>query len=67
MPASSPPRDESDRPEDSPIAWFGEMLLAIERRDFRRATEAQLELSRLGWSVNPRKPRQTADGRGVGR
>lgn len=73
MPASSPPRDERDRPEDSPIAWFGEMLLAIERRDFRRATEAQHQLRRLGWSVlqsksrpRPYTGRHEADGRGGG-
>lgn len=60
---------EPFRPEESPIAWFGEMLLAIDRGDFRRATEAQRELSRLGWDVarrNPRrKPCHEADGQGV--
>jgi hypothetical protein len=50
------PPDEF-RPEDSPIAWFGEMVLASDRGDFRRAYEAQAELGRLGWRVDRRKPR----------
>jgi hypothetical protein len=51
-----------DRFQDSPIAWFGEMLLAIDRGDFHRASEAQRQLSRLGWSVLRRKPRRAAGG-----
>lgn len=42
---------QSDRPEDSPLAWFAPMAVAIERGDFRRATESRAELRRLGWSV----------------
>lgn len=74
MSKSGPPRTEGDRPEDSPIAWFGEMVLAIEGRDFRRATQAQRQLSRLGWSVTQRRPRtrppgggHDSNGRGVDR
>lgn len=59
-PRRNPPRD--DRPEDSPVAWFAAMALAIERGDFRRATEAQRELRRLGWSVMQTRPRR---GKGV--
>jgi len=43
------------RPEESPIAWFGEMLLAIDRGDWSRAAKAQRELNRLGWSVDRRR------------
>jgi hypothetical protein len=58
MPSTRPPDDF--RPEDSPIAWFGEMLLAIDRGNYHRASEAQGELARLGWRVDRRRPRQTA-------
>jgi hypothetical protein len=53
---------EAERFEDSPIAWFGELILAKDRGDFRRATEAQNELSRLGWSVKFRKARPSKGG-----
>jgi hypothetical protein len=53
---------ELTRPEESPIAWFGEMLLAADRGDFQRAAEAQRELTRLGWIVNFRKPRADRKG-----
>jgi hypothetical protein len=56
------PRDF--RPEESPIAWFGEMLLAIDRGDFQRAAESQRQLDRLGWRIGrkriPPAPRQKA-------
>ena len=39
MPRTRPPDDF--RPEDSPIAWFGEMLLAIDRGDWPRASLAR--------------------------
>lgn len=48
------------RPEDSPIAWFGELLLAIDRRDFSKASRAHRNLARLGFMVEhvePRTPR----------
>lgn len=54
--SQQPPKAE--RFEDSPIAWFGEMFLAKDRGDFRRAARAQSELARLGWVVNYRHPRQ---------
>jgi hypothetical protein len=64
MSRSKPP--DSFRPEESPIAWFGEMLIAIDRGDFERAAESQRELDRLGWRVTRKKnrstPRQTARG-----
>jgi hypothetical protein len=62
MPRSRPPKETASRPEDSPIAWFGEMLLALDRGDYRRATESQDQLSRLGWSVRRREPRRTQKG-----
>ena len=43
--------------EDNPIFWFGEMLLGLDRGDFRRASDAQGELARLGWRID-RKPRR---------
>lgn len=70
MPTRREPPAPDFRPEDSPIAWFGELLLAVDRGDFNRATESQRELSRLGWNVAPRKPpkpRQAAAGEGGGR
>ena len=47
------------RPEDSPIAWFGEMLIAIERGEFDRAAESQRQLDRLGWRVTRKTNRLT--------
>jgi hypothetical protein len=58
MPSTRPSDDF--RPEDSPIAWFGEMILAVERGDFDRAAESQRQLSRLGWRVDRHKSQQTA-------
>jgi hypothetical protein len=43
--------DARERPEDSPIAWFGELLLAIDRGEYSRASQAQAQLRRLGWRV----------------
>jgi hypothetical protein len=52
------------RPDESPIAWFGEMFLAIDRGDFVCAAESQRELDRLGWRVTRKRsrlaPHQTA-------
>ena len=62
MPQVRPPENTSDRYEDSPIAWFGEMILAWERRDIDRAAEAKRQLTRLGWSVQYRKPRPGREG-----
>ena len=45
------------RPEESPIAWFMEMLLAADRGDFERAAESQRQLDRLGWRVDRKKRR----------
>lgn len=67
MPHADPSAATPDRYEDSPIAWFGEMLMAWERGDIDRAAEAKRQLARLGWSVQYRKPRPKADGRGVDR
>jgi len=54
----SAPEQAPARPEDSPIAWFGELLLAIERGAYGRASEAQGELARLGWAVTRCQQRQ---------
>jgi hypothetical protein len=59
--AATRPREFA--PEDSPIAWFGELVLSIERGDFGRAAESQRQLERLGWRVDRRKRRQRASGR----
>jgi hypothetical protein len=58
MSRQKPPDDF--RPEESPIAWFGEMLIAIDRGDFDRAAESQRQLDRLGWRVNRKRTRQDA-------
>ena len=66
MPSTKPP---NFRPEESPIAWFGEMLLAVDRGDWSRAAEAQRELNRLGWNVSrlkAHKSRHKAAGQGGG-
>jgi hypothetical protein len=49
------------RPEDSPIAWFGELLVAVDRGDFARAAKSQRELSRLGWRVRRQRSPRTLD------
>src|SRR5262245_11465439 len=56
MSKSRRPANQANQFSDSPIAWFGEMLIARERGDFRRAAEAQGELNRLGWRFRYRKP-----------
>jgi hypothetical protein len=57
VPRTKPP--DEFRPKESPIAWFGEMLLAIDRGDWSRGALAQRELNRLGWTVSRRRnPRQ---------
>jgi hypothetical protein len=62
MPRPHPRPKTDDRPEDSSVAWFASMALAIERGDFQLATEAQRELRRLGWSVMQTKPRPAKGG-----
>ena len=47
------------RSEQSPIAWLGEMLIAIHRGDFERAAESQRQLDRLGRRVNRKRTRTT--------
>ena len=60
-----PEKPDAFRPEESPILWFGEMLIALDRGDFDRAAEFQRHLAGLGWHVTRRKPRRKADGQGV--
>jgi len=55
VPRTKPAAPDAFRPEESPIAWFGEMLLAIDRGDFQRAAESQRQLDRLGWRVNRKR------------
>jgi hypothetical protein len=62
MPPARPYDDTRDRFEDCPIAWFGEMVLALERRDIDRAAEAKRQLARLGWSILNHKPRPRSKG-----
>lgn len=50
MPSAKPPVTAT-RPEDSPIVWFSELLIAHDRGDYRNASEAQRQLDRLGWNV----------------
>jgi hypothetical protein len=58
------------RPEQSPIAWFGEMLIAIDRGDFEHAAESQRQLDRLGWRMTRKQSRpesrQATAGQGGG-
>jgi hypothetical protein len=58
MPQPTPidPTEAEFDPAESPIAWFGELLLSIDRGDYRRAAESQRQLARLGWSVSRRQP-----------
>ena len=56
---SRPKPPDDFRPEESPIAWFGEMLIAIDRGDFERAAESQRQLNRLGWRVTRKGSRHT--------
>jgi hypothetical protein len=49
MSRTKPPEDF--RPEESSIAWFGEMLIALDLGDFDRAAHSQRQLDRLGWRV----------------
>ena len=42
---------KADRFEDSPIAWFGELVLAKDRGDLQRVAIAKAELERLGWLI----------------
>lgn len=62
----SPSKEASEPYEDSPIAWFVEMVTAWGQGDIDRAAEAKRVLARLGWSVQYRKPRPDA-GKGVDR
>jgi hypothetical protein len=62
MSRSRPPDDF--RAEESPIAWFGELLIAIDRGDFQRAAESQQQLDRLGWCVNPKSKETRPTARG---
>jgi hypothetical protein len=64
MPRVKPTVDGRTRPEEFPIAWFGEMLIAIDRGDFERAMESQHELDRLGWRVTRKRYRKAAAGQG---
>lgn len=52
---------------ESPVAWFFELQLAVERGNFRRAALAQEELFRLGWTVKPRAESSRPEGREGGR
>jgi hypothetical protein len=52
-------------PEESPIAWFAELLLAIDRGNFEQAAESQRQLRRLGWRVDRIGPCRARD-RAVG-
>jgi hypothetical protein len=56
MPRTNPPAESPTRPEDSPFAWFSELLLAHDRNDATRASNAQKQLDRLGWWVTPFGP-----------
>jgi hypothetical protein len=63
MPTSQSPDDF--RPEENPITWFAEMLIALDRGNFRRASEAQDELARLGWRVDRQKRRRARTVKGA--
>jgi hypothetical protein len=45
-------QSESERPEDSPVAWFCVLERAREQNDFERAVEACQQLKRLGVKVS---------------
>lgn len=52
-------KDATEDFNDSPFAWFAELLLALDRRDVDRAAEAKNQLSRIGWTFRYRKPNPT--------
>jgi hypothetical protein len=56
---------ETNRYDDSPIAWFAELIFARDVGDFRRAADAQSKLFELGWWVRYR--RANSGRKGVGR
>jgi hypothetical protein len=58
MPRSSQTADDPHHLRDQPIVWFSELLIAHDKGNYRRATEAQGELARLGWEVNRKSPRK---------
>ena len=59
-------RPPATDPVDSPIAWFGELLIAQDRGDWERAAAAKRELLRLGWRCSYRRP-TAPDRKGGGR
>lgn len=62
MPKIEPP--DEFRPVESPVAWFVELQLAVDRGDFVHAGKCQRELARLGWHVDRRKPQKPRAGKG---
>jgi hypothetical protein len=50
------------RPENDVIAWFAEMIMAVDRGNFEQAAQSQRQLRRLGWRVDRHDARQTAQG-----
>jgi hypothetical protein len=51
MPLIAPSEKAPDRFGDSVVAWFAEMVMALDRRDIDTAAEAKRQLTRLGWRV----------------
>jgi hypothetical protein len=49
--AKSPPPIRGTQPQDSPVVWFSELLIAHDQGDYDQAVKAQRQLDRLGWRV----------------
>ncbi len=56
MSPRKPPHDFP--PNESPIARFAEVLIAIDRTDFNVWAQSQHQLDRLGWRVTQQRSRQ---------
>jgi excisionase family DNA binding protein len=62
--AVPPERPRDGRFHDSPLAWFGELLLGMDRLDIDAMAEARDNLARLGWTFRYRRPRPAGCGGG---
>ena len=62
MPSAAPHATPPEGHEDSPVVWFAEMVMAMDRRDIDTAAEAKRRLTGLGWHVQFRKPRADRQG-----
>jgi len=60
-------RDDTCRPENSPVAWFVVLERARQTNDFELAAQARRELERLGVKVAYKPTHTKQAGKGVDR